>query len=74
MANGEHEGRTLGACSDCRYYWQEYLAGHVDEEELDARRAAWRSPGTTERGYVRLYQEHVLQADEGCDLDFLRGS
>lgn len=46
----------------------------VDEEELDARRADWRSPGTAERGYVRLYQEHVLQADEGCDLDFLRGA
>jgi hypothetical protein len=23
---------------------------------------------------VRLYQEHVLQANEGCDLDFLRGT
>lgn len=46
----------------------------VDEHELDARRAAWRPPGTAERGYVRLYQEHVLQADEGCDLDFLRGT
>jgi len=46
----------------------------VDEEELDARRADWRSPRTAERGYVRLYQEHVLQADEGCDLDFLRGA
>ena len=26
-----------------------------------------------ERGYRRLYEEHVLQANEGCDLDFLRG-
>jgi dihydroxyacid dehydratase/phosphogluconate dehydratase len=25
------------------------------------------------RGYGRLYAEHVLQADEGCDFDFLRG-
>lgn len=36
MANGEYEGRTLGACSDCRYFWQEYRAGEVTEEELDA--------------------------------------
>lgn len=36
MANGEYEGRTLGACSDCRYFWQEHRAGEVTEEELDA--------------------------------------
>jgi dihydroxy-acid dehydratase len=35
MANGEYEGKTLGACSDCRYYWQEYRAGELEEEELD---------------------------------------
>lgn len=35
MANGEYEGKKLGACSDCRGYWQEYRAGEVDEEELD---------------------------------------
>jgi dihydroxy-acid dehydratase len=34
MANGEYEGRTLGACSDCRYYWQEFKAGTIDEHEL----------------------------------------
>lgn len=44
----------------------------VDEGELDRRRAAWKPPDSAKRGYVRLYQEHVLQADEGCDLDFLR--
>jgi hypothetical protein len=26
------------------------------------------------RGYYRLYVEHVMQADRGCDLDFLSGS
>lgn len=26
-----------------------------------------------ERGYRRLHEDHVLQANEGCDLDFLRG-
>jgi len=34
MANGEYEGRTLGACSDCRFFWQEYRAGNITEEEL----------------------------------------
>lgn len=35
MSNGEYKGRTLGACSDCRYFWQEYKAGMVSEEELN---------------------------------------
>ena len=34
MTNGEYKGKTLGACSDCRYYWQEYKAGTVDENEI----------------------------------------
>jgi dihydroxy-acid dehydratase len=45
----------------------------VDEATMAARRAA--KPATApapERGWAQLYQEHVLQADEGCDLDFLR--
>ncbi len=48
----------------------------VDEAELDRRRAAWtpvRHPGS-ERGYLKLYLQHVGQADEGCDFDFLRWS
>ncbi|MGP4078439.1 dihydroxy-acid dehydratase [Pseudalkalibacillus sp. R45] len=36
MNNGEYKGKTLGACSDCRFFWQEYKAGTVDEEELNA--------------------------------------
>lgn len=40
MANGEYEGRTLGACSDCRYFWQEFRAGKIDEEELESINAA----------------------------------
>src|SRR5690606_34216564 len=35
MGNGEYKGRTLGACSDCRYFWQEYRGGTIDEEELE---------------------------------------
>ena len=46
----------------------------VDEDELERRRAAWTPPARKdERGYRRLYEDHVLQANEGCDLDFLRG-
>ncbi|WP_261130599.1 IlvD/Edd family dehydratase [Bacillus sp. Marseille-Q3570] len=36
MNNGEYKGKTLGACSDCRFFWQEYKAGTVDEEEINA--------------------------------------
>jgi dihydroxy-acid dehydratase len=44
----------------------------VDEEEL-ARRAAEAPPrdSVPARGYERLHVQHVLQADQGCDLDFL---
>jgi len=44
----------------------------VDEEEL-ARRAAEAPPhdSAAARGYERLHVQHVLQADQGCDLDFL---
>ena len=35
MNNGEYKGRTLGACSDCRYFWQEYKAGTVSDEEIN---------------------------------------
>ena len=46
----------------------------VDEAELARRRAAWTPPPhAAERGYVRLYVDHVQQADRGCDLDFLIG-
>jgi len=46
----------------------------VDERELGRRRqAAVRAAEPPRRGYARLYAEHVLQADEGCDFDFLRG-
>ena len=46
----------------------------VDAAELERRRAAWTPPPRKdERGYRLLYEDHVLQANEGCDLDFLRG-
>jgi dihydroxy-acid dehydratase len=47
---------------------------HVDDAELEHRRAAWQPPKPVlESGYWGLYVKHVLQADEGADLDFLRG-
>jgi L-arabonate dehydrase len=46
----------------------------VDEAELARRRAAWTPPPpASARGWVRIYIDHVLQADEGADLDFLIG-
>jgi dihydroxy-acid dehydratase len=46
----------------------------VDEAELLRRREAWTAPVSAHlRGWPLLYQRHVTQADEGCDLDFLQG-
>ncbi len=45
----------------------------VSADELDRRRAAWTPPPSPHlRGWPALYARHVLQAPEGCDLDFLR--
>ncbi len=43
----------------------------VDDAELGRRRAAWSPPRLFERSYARLFQQHVGQADAGCDFDFL---
>ncbi|MGV6840230.1 MAG: IlvD/Edd family dehydratase [Planktomarina sp.] len=46
----------------------------VPEDELEKRRAAWTpEPPHYTRGYAKVYIDHVLQADEGADLDFLVG-
>ncbi|WP_426958034.1 L-arabinonate dehydratase [Muricoccus radiodurans] len=45
----------------------------VSEEELAARRAAWKAPEPRyERGYGFMFTKHIQQANEGCDFDFLR--
>jgi dihydroxy-acid dehydratase len=45
----------------------------VDEAELARRRSARRPPApAAERGYAKLYMQSVLQAEQGCDFDFLR--
>ena len=47
---------------------------HVPDAELARRRAAWKPPKPhSDRGWVKLYCDTVLQADEGVDLDFLAG-
>ncbi|WP_223479405.1 L-arabinonate dehydratase [Oricola indica] len=44
----------------------------VDTDELDRRRAGWVRPDRKfGRGYGWIYSDHVLQADQGCDFDFL---
>jgi dihydroxy-acid dehydratase len=46
----------------------------VDDAELARRRETWTPPPDKDaRGYRQLYEQHVLQADQGCDFDFLRG-
>lgn len=51
------------------------LTLEVSDDELAERRAGWSAPTVpgSERGWLRLYVEHVTQADEGLDLDFLQG-
>jgi dihydroxy-acid dehydratase len=47
----------------------------VDDAELEKRQAALKpekTPGWASRGYAHLFHETILQADEGCDFDFMR--
>jgi dihydroxy-acid dehydratase len=47
----------------------------VSDAELARRRADWKMPPPRfERGYGALYQQHITQADQGCDFDFLEGT
>jgi L-arabonate dehydrase len=46
----------------------------VDEKTLSTRRKQWKAPNPPlDRGYWKLYFDHVLQAHQGADLDFLVG-
>lgn len=50
------------------------LSLNVSNEELEVRRSNWQPVHPqSDRGYVKLYQETVMQADKGADLDFLQG-
>jgi dihydroxy-acid dehydratase len=45
----------------------------VPDAEVQKRKAAWQPPvAPPARGYAKLYMDHVLQAELGCDFDFLR--
>jgi len=47
----------------------------VESEELERRRVLLKPappPDGAERGYAWLFNETILQADEGCDFDFMR--
>ena len=45
----------------------------VSSEELDRRRSVWQAPRPAyERGYGKLFLDHVEQANRGCDFDFLK--
>jgi dihydroxy-acid dehydratase len=45
----------------------------VSDEELARRKAEWVAPAPRfSRGYGAMHQVHVLQADKGCDFDFLQ--
>jgi dihydroxy-acid dehydratase len=47
----------------------------VPDGEIKSRLSQWQPPVPHyTRGYGRLFLDHILQANEGCDFDFLRGS
>jgi dihydroxy-acid dehydratase len=46
----------------------------IDDAEMMKRRRAWKAPAKRfERGYGALFSQHIRQANEGCDFDFLEG-
>ena len=47
----------------------------ISDEEFSKRKAAWQpTPPRYERGYGWMFSKHILQANEGCDFDFLETS
>jgi len=51
------------------------LSLKIDEGEMLKRRSAWKRPARKyERGYGAIFAQHIKQADEGCDFDFLEGT
>ncbi len=71
-------GGPLALIRDGDIVTLDVAAGRLDLEvgadELNRRAAAHTAPVSEHlRGWPALYQQHVTQADQGCDLDFLRG-
>jgi dihydroxy-acid dehydratase len=51
------------------------LSVEISDAEMAKRKAAWKAPKPHyERGFGLLHLQHVTQANEGCDFDFLRGT
>ena len=47
----------------------------ISEQEMQKRKAGWKPPARKyERSYGAIFAQHVRQADEGCDFDFLEGT
>ena len=47
----------------------------ISDEELNQRKAKWVAPKPKyERGYGWMFSRHILQAEDGCDFDFLETS
>ena len=47
----------------------------ISDDEMSKRKSAWKPPARKyERGYGAIFAQHVKQADEGCDFDFLEGT
>jgi len=65
-----HDGDSIELDVDARR-----LTLRVLDEELARRRAQWKKPQFPHpRGYGALYAQHVTQANQGCDFDFLQGT
>ena len=73
-------GGPLGLVRDGDIITLDVAAGtlslDVDDAELQTRRAAWVPPAHVhvKRGYAKLYFDEVLQAEDGCDFNFLRAN
>jgi dihydroxy-acid dehydratase len=51
---------------------QRQLNLKISDAEMAKRRSGWKAPARKyDRGYGAIFAQHVKQADEGCDFDFL---
>jgi dihydroxyacid dehydratase/phosphogluconate dehydratase len=67
--------RNLLAMDDVWKFSEAVRAGSMSLKDFMARRLAQRPAlAKPKRGYAKMYVEHVLQADQGCDFDFLVGA
>ena len=45
----------------------------ISDEELARRKSEWTPAAPPASGFERLFSDQILQADEGCDFEFLKG-